>query len=148
MHSLAMRWDIDAAVADAAKRYEGAFRRETAYEAGADRTLFKRRVDRGRWIVKGGDVLVLAGWPDTHAQRCWIALLAAGEPAHLSHECAAELHRIRGVRRGLVVVTVKHPLHLTVEGVLFHQLDDLRPQHLTTVGPWPVTTPARTVLDL
>ena len=75
-------------------------------------------------------------------------MLAAGPDAHLSHECAAELHRTDGVRRGLVVVTVKHPLHLDIDGVQFHQLADVRAEHLTTVGPWPVTTPARTIMDL
>lgn len=143
-----MRWDVDAAVEASAKGHEGAFLRRVAHEAGADRALMKRRVDRGRWIGKGGDVFVLAGWPDTPAQRRWVGLLAAGEPSHLSHECAADIHRIKGVRRGLVVVTVPHPLHIAIDGIQFHQLQDVRPHDIAVIDGLPVTTPTRTIIDL
>ena len=143
-----MRRDIDDVLLKLAEQHGGAFTRAMTKDAGADRRLVWRRVDTGRWIPKGGDVFALPGWPDSPTQRRWVGLLAAGEPAHLSHECAADVHRVGGVRRGLVVVTVDHPLHLVIDGVQFHQLEDVRADHLTTIEGWPVTTPARTIVDL
>ena len=91
---------------------------------------------------------MLADHPATLDQRRWVGLLAGGERAHLSFEAAGDLHRIEGAPRGLVVVTVDHPDHLKVPGVVVHQLTDVRPHHLTQVQGFPVTTPVRTVIDL
>jgi very-short-patch-repair endonuclease len=74
--------------------------------------------------------------------------VAGGERSHLSHESAAELHRIEGLVRGRVVVTVDHPDHIRFEGATFHQLTDVNANHLTSIGGFPVTTPTRTIVDL
>jgi very-short-patch-repair endonuclease len=102
----------------------------------------------GTLDVLGCDVFALPGSADTHDRRRWAALLAAGADARLTHEASADLYRIDGIRRGLIVVTARHPRHLNIPGATLHQLDDLMPHHLAAVNGWPTTTPARTVVDL
>ncbi len=139
------RW---ARAAGTAAGQAGAIARSQIYDTGADRFCVRRWVrDRGLDDV-GADVFVLPGAPDTLDRRRWIALLAAGPGSHLSHESAADLHRIAGIRRGLVVVTAAHPRHVRIPGGTLHQVDDHLPGHLTLVAGFPTTTPARTIVDL
>jgi very-short-patch-repair endonuclease len=139
---------VDDAVAKLARARAGAFSRDEVHEAGGDYRLVWRRQRSGRWIDRGGGALALASFPDSLDQRRWVGLLAAGPDAHLSHQSAAELHRLDGVRRGLVVVTVAHPLHLVLPGTILHQLGDVAPHHLTEIAGYPVTTAPRTIVDL
>jgi very-short-patch-repair endonuclease len=143
-----MRRDVDEAVAKLAGGRAGAFTRGEVEAAGGDYQLVWRRVRVGRWIEQAGTALTVAGFSDTLDQRRWVGLLAAGAGAHLSHETAAELHRLDGVRRGMVVVTVDHPLHLVLPGTTLHQLGDIAPHHLTEVNGYPTTTAVRTIIDL
>jgi very-short-patch-repair endonuclease len=143
-----VRRDVDDAIGKLAMPRAGAFCRDEVYEAGGDYQLVWRRERAGTWRHRGADAMVLAAYPETIDQRRWVGLLAGGSDSHLSFETAAEIHRIDGARRGLVVVTVRHPLHLIVDGVIYHQLVDVAPHHLTVVDGWPVTTPARTLVDL
>lgn len=142
------RHDVDLAVAEVAARQAGAFSRDQLSAVGADDGLAARRAANGLWVPRGSDVFVLASHPDSLDQRRWVGLLAAGADANLSHESAAELNRLDGIRRGLVVVTVRHGRHVSIPGGRLHQLGDVRPHHLTRVAGFPTTTPARTLLDL
>ena len=143
-----MRRDVDEQILELASERAGVFTRAEVYACGGSEPMVRRRAAGGLWVRAGGDAFALAGWPDSPQQRRWIGLLAAGDPAHLSHEAAADVRGIQGVRRGLAVVTVLHPLHLEVENVTFHQLVDVRPEHVEIIDGWPVTTPARTIVDL
>ena len=143
-----VRNDVDDRIAATAAAQHGVVHRRQIYEAGADRALLARRVHTGRLIHLGCEVYGLAGATPTLDRRRWIALLAAGPGAHLSHEAAAELHRINGVKRGLVVVTAAHPHHVDLPGATLHQLDDVAAEHLVRMGQFPVTTAARTIIDL
>jgi very-short-patch-repair endonuclease len=58
------------------------------------------------------------------------------------------LHRIDGVRRGHVVVIVRHSGYERFDGITVHQLNDLLDHHVTQVDGLPVTTPVRTLVDL
>jgi very-short-patch-repair endonuclease len=148
MHSPAVRRDVDEAVAKLAATRAGAFSRREVRDAGGDRRLVQRRLASGTWVDRGAGTLAIAAFPRSLDQRRWLGLLGAGPGAHLSHQSAAEVDRLDGVKRGLVVVTVGHPLHLELPGVTLHQLGDVRPTHLTERQGYPVTTPARTVVDL
>ena len=143
-----MRLEVDDRIAARAAAQHGVVHRRQIYEAGGDRALLARRVQAGRLLPLGCDVYGVPGAAYTLDRRRWIALLAAGPGAHLSHEAAAELHRIAGVPRGRVVVTAAHPHHVDLPGATLHQLADVASEHLTRVGQFPVTTPARTILDL
>lgn len=148
MHSQGMRRDIDEAVRALAMRRCGAFSREELRALGGDRALERRRITAGAWRNPFGDVLLLAAFPTSLDQRRWIGLLLGGHDAHLSFEAATELRGVEGTRRGLIVVTVPRLLHVEHRGFTFHQLDDVAPHHLTVVDGFPVTTMARTIVDL
>lgn len=136
------------AVTKAAEEQAGAIARSQLYAAGEYRQSVHRRCSAGAIDPLGCDVFAIAGSPDTLDRRRWFGLLAAGEGSHLSHEAGAELHRVDGILRGLVVVTAAHPHHVCIPGVTLHQLDDVAPHHLMVVDGFPVTTPARTIVDL
>jgi len=77
-----------------------------------------------------------------------VAVLATSGPAFVSHESAAALHRLSTFRPGPVVVTIRHGAGRQRTGATVHQLDDLLPAHVTVVGSIPVTTVARTFIDV
>lgn len=141
--------DVDARLAGVAGRHAGAFSMADVVESGGDRWLATRRIATGRWIGPSGGPWVLAGGADSLDRRRHLALLALGPGAVLSHQSAAELHRLDGIPRDLVVVTIPHhrayepPTTMTV-----HRIDDLAPAHLDIVDGFPTTTPARTIVDL
>jgi very-short-patch-repair endonuclease len=82
------------------------------------------------------------------------AVLACGEAAVLSHEAAGELWKIRqsrenvsGMRSIEVAVSVERGAR-TRTGLTVHRLSTLRSSEITARAGIPVTTPARTILDL
>lgn len=143
-----MRRDLDLRLLSVAGGQAAAFSRDQAYALGFTWELLARRERWGTIVPLGCDVFALAGSVDSLDQRRWLALLAAGSDARLTHECAAQLYRVDGIRRGLVVVTTQHPRHVDIPGATVHQLDDLMPHHLAVVDGWPTTTPARMLMDL
>ncbi len=77
----------------------------------------------------------------------WLAaVLAAGTGALLSHREAAALHGLRPAERVTVDVTVA--ARRRVPGVTVHRVERLHPEDTTTVDGIPVTTVARTLVDL
>lgn len=75
-------------------------------------------------------------------------MLAAGRDAVVSHEAAAALHGLRSYPGGPRVVTVAHSGHARLDGTTVHQISDLTAQFRTTIDGLPVTTAARTFVDL
>ena len=65
-----------------------------------------------------------------------------------SHRSAARLWSLRGVVDGPTEITVAGPRHLRLAGVLVHCTDRLDPIDRFRRAGIPVTTPARTLLDL
>lgn len=105
------------------------------------RTGWLRRVHRGVYLAAGRRVTRRGIW--------MAAVLACGEGAVLSHDSAAELWRIRSPGEG--------PVHVTVStaggrsrraGILVHRRSDVLPSELSKRDRIPVTSPARTLLDL
>ncbi len=77
----------------------------------------------------------------------WLAaVLAAGPGAVLSHREAAALHGLRPADRPSVDVTV--PARRRLAGVQVHVVERLAREDVTTVDAVPVTTVARTLVDL
>lgn len=74
------------------------------------------------------------------------AVLACGRGAVLSHRSAAALWGMRSTSRTRTEVTVRRYLHAR-PGIQCHY-SDLPPEEVTTHRGIPVTTPARTLLDL
>jgi very-short-patch-repair endonuclease len=100
-----------------------------------------RRLYRGVYAV-GHDRLRLEG-------RWMAALLACGPGAVLSHRDAAQLWDLRQSQSGLIDVTVpSRNGRRPQEGIRLHRTARLRPGEVTVRHGIPVTTVARTLLDL
>ena len=127
----------------------GAISRAQMRAYGASQSTITRRVADGRLRLVLPATYVVAGAPDTTAQRRWITLLAIGPAAVLSFETAARIHRVSTVAaNGPTVVTVPHSGWQRLDGIVVHQLSDLRPGHVERIDGMPVTTLDRTVVDL
>lgn len=83
----------------------------------------------------------------TSREGRWLAaVLTIGPGAALSHQSAAALWGIRGTARARIDVTVPR-VHRSRAAIHVHQAT-LAPDEFTTTRSIPVTTPARTLLDL
>jgi very-short-patch-repair endonuclease len=80
--------------------------------------------------------------------RLWAALLACGPVAVISHRSAAALWGIRPNNRKPIDVTVPGRSRHRRKGIDVHLVRHLDPRDVTTRDGIPVTTVARTLLDL
>lgn len=147
------RRDIDAAIARLAARQGSAFTRQQAYELGAGPSLVNRRLAARLWLPTEpghpNGVFVLAGAPPNSDRRHWTAHLAAGLNSIVGFEAAGGLHRFDTFDGDSSrVVIVRHPSHVRVRGATVHQINDVARHHRATLRGLPVTTPARTIVDL
>jgi len=126
----------------------GAFARWQLLPRGVSDDAITVRLQNRRWIQARPGVYLLAGVSKTFEQRLWVGWLAVGPGGLVSHEGAAERHRIPNVIRGRVTLITPHGRHHRIEGVFVHQLDDVLPDHRMAIDGLPITTPARTVVDL
>lgn len=80
----------------------------------------------------------------------WAAVLAGGCDARVSHRTAACLRGMLEARQhvGGVDVTVPRRRPRRIDGARIHTVRDLRTDEVAMVDGIPVTTPARTLLDL
>jgi very-short-patch-repair endonuclease/predicted transcriptional regulator of viral defense system len=115
----------------------GLSRNAIAARAAAGRL---HRIHRGVYAV-GHPVLPRYG-------RWMAAVLAAGPGAALSHASAAALWEIRPTAATKTDVSVRTPGGRERPGLRVHRATALQPDETTKHHAIPVTTPARTILDL
>lgn len=129
------------------EQQHGVISRQQALEAGLSGRAIDRRLASGLWarIFKGTYRLV--GIPCTVEQTYSAACLAAGEDALVSHRSAATLFGFPGVARW-VEVTVPRPRSVEVAGITVHRARLLLAEDRDVVKGIPVTTAARTLIDL
>ena len=140
--------DIDALIARVALRQCGVFSRAQALAVGMTDSSMRRRLRSGRWTALHPGVYLVAGVPPTWHTEIWAAVLAAGRSASVTHETATRLAGSRHVAPRPITLTVPHGAHPRVEGALVHQIDDLRPHHLTVIEGLSVSRPARAVVEV
>lgn len=140
--------DIDSRIAALATRQAGVISRQQALALRATHGQIRHRVRARRWVRLRSGVYLIAGSPSHQDRDRWIAHLAAQERAWLSHEGAADALRFTGFEGSPVVLTTRHPTHLPEVPAMVHQINDVLPRHLGTIRGLPITTPARTVVDL
>lgn len=126
----------------------GAFVRRQVLEADGDDALIRRRCASGQWLRLASGVYSFGGVPETYLRRLWVAHLTAGLHSVVSQEAAAALLGLTGFPRGPLVLTVDHPSHLRIPGVVVHQITDVGSHHVWRLGRLPVTTTPRTIVDL
>lgn len=139
--------DHDGLTATAA-RQEGLWTRAQALERGASHQLVRRRVASGTWVDHGHGIFGFPGVPWTHHRRLWRGHLIMGPHSVVSHEAAAVLRHTAGFSGEPVVLIRPHGGWSRLDGVTVHQIDDCADSHRYLRRGLPVTTPARTIVDL
>jgi very-short-patch-repair endonuclease len=136
----------DAVLATLAGRQHGVVTRRQLLAAGVGRRAIERRVEWGLLDPLYRGVYAL-GRRALRREAWWMAaVFAAGPGAALSHRSAAELWRMRNGSRARIEVSVPRHRRSTAR-LLLHQVV-LPGDEVTVERGIPVTTPARTLLDL
>jgi predicted transcriptional regulator of viral defense system len=134
----------DAAIAAIAGRQHGLVTASQLLRAGLARPAVTRRVQAGR-LHRVGRAVYAVGHASLSQEARWMAaVLEAGEGAALSHLAAAKLWEIW--RRRVTTIDVVSPRRSRLPYV--HRTQHLDPRDVTKRNGIPVTTVARTLVDL
>lgn len=125
----------------------GLIHRDQVRALGVSSSAIHRRIRSGVWTRHYRCVYGVAGAPPTSDQRALAACLAVGRGAALSHQSA-------GAMWGWCAEPLRH--HVTVpgqvtarpNGIVVHRSTTLLPRDVGKLRRVPVTSPARTLLDL
>lgn len=135
----------DRAIAALAARQHGVVSRAQLLDAGVTGRAVERRLESGH-LVRIHRGVYAVGHAQLRREGRWLAaVLAAGPGAALSHRSAAALHGIRESDGAVDVTTTRR---VVTRGVVLHRTTALAPGDLTTLRGIPVTTLARTLVDL
>jgi hypothetical protein len=139
----------DRVVARLAARQGGAVSHEQLLTIGLSPDAIKRRVRAGRLVPLHRGVYAV-GHPAVGVDGLrWAAVLALGDDAFLSHASAADALGIRASGSRVMHVSVRgrggRKRHT---GIRVHRPRALPDDEVTTLRALPLTTPARTLLDL
>jgi very-short-patch-repair endonuclease len=142
----AQPWSPDSAIAAVAARQHGVVGRSQLTGLGLSRRAVEHRLETGRLHPLHRGVYAV-GHPLVSQEGRWMAaVLAGGSDAVLSHRSAAALWELRPAVAGRVVITAPRALHAR-PGLELHR-GRLAEDEWTTRRGIPVTTPARTLLDI
>jgi hypothetical protein len=133
-------------IRDLARSQHGVVNRRQLLNARVSLRVIERLVANRELEPLHRGVYALPG-PGTERRRIIAAVLAAGWPCVASHESAAVVHRLGELELRLAI-TVLNGRHPEVEGAELHRVTHLRPEHVMLAHGIPVTTPARTIIDL
>lgn len=138
---------VDTQIAALAATQYGVFRRDQVIALGATRGLIQRRIDGGRWERLSIGVYRLAGSTPSWRQSLLVACFTWGDGTVVSHRSAGALRRFPGFDPVNVEISVPGRRNRKQSGVVHHPRS-LPPIDLTVVDGIPVTTVARTLIDL
>jgi very-short-patch-repair endonuclease len=134
-------------VADLAARQWGIVSLEQLRERGVGRSAVEKAVRTGRLHCLHRGVYAVGHDRLGREARCMAAVLACGGGAVLSYRSAAAWWGLLQTEQARVDVTSPHGRH-AIAGVRRHQARSLAPQDTTTHDDIPITSVARTLLDL
>lgn len=137
----------DSGVAELADRQHGLVSYEQAIACALSRRAITARIAAGRWERVHPRVYRIAG-ARSERQPYLAATLWAGERAYVSHRSAGILHELDGVWARKIDVTVGRELDRRSSKVAVHRALELRDRDVTVLDGIPITTAARTVVDL
>ena len=141
--------DSDRRLAALATRQHGIVSRTELGALGFSPSAVDRRMRSGRLHQLHRGVYAVGHLSLTPRARWLAAVKACGRGAVLSHAAAGSLWELRASAARLVDVTVPTAAGLIApSGVRLHRHAHLRPEEATTREGIPVTTVARTLLDL
>jgi very-short-patch-repair endonuclease len=131
-----------------AAEQHGVFSLAQALETGISSAGVTRRVRAGVWERVLPRVYRIVGGPAADRQPAMAAALWAGPGAVLSHSAVAALWEIPGPRSRRVELWVPAPRAPRSKSVIVHRGLRVDRADRTRLGPIPVTTPIRTLIDL
>ncbi len=131
-----------------AAEQHGLFTRAQAHRCGVSDRVLRYRVHSGMLERLPRGVFRVNGSVRSWQQRVLQAVWSGGPSCVASHRTAAQLHRLDVVRTDLIEVTVPRAIRYKSRDVIVHQSLDLVAGDCTIVDGIPLTTPARTLIDL
>jgi very-short-patch-repair endonuclease len=131
-----------------AARQADAIHRDQLLDAGVSRHQILWRVDRAEFRVVHPSVYLTSNAPPGRHTRAWAAVLYAGRPAFVSHRIAAALYLPRLTAPDEADVTVLGHNPGRRSGIGVHRVKQLKRSEVGFLDGLPLTSPARTVLDL
>lgn len=135
-----------AALMRLAAEQAGVFTASQAAALGVTYHQLATMVDKGVVLRRRRSLYVVAGAPDGASQRTMEAVLSGPPGCVASHDSAAHFLGLVD-QPSQVHVTVGPTQRLRCEGVVAHR-SVLPPSHVATIGRMPVTSLARTIVDL
>lgn len=138
----------DAVIAAIADAQFGVFSRTQALDAGFSARQIQLRVTAMRWEALRRGVYRIVGAPERLEQSAMAGVLYAGGDALVSHGTAGKLWLMEGARGRDVELWVSSTKKSDGKGLTIHRGTRLDRADRTTIGPIPITTPARTLIDL
>ncbi|MCU1460550.1 MAG: Protein of unknown function (DUF559)/Domain of unknown function [Acidimicrobiales bacterium] len=129
-----------------ARRQHGLILLDQAIRVGASRRVLDTRVASGALIRVARRLYRVAAMPVTYEQRALGACLLAGPGAAASHMTAGVLHRLAGIRRGRIHVTVPADRHGSSPLATVHRTS--WPARTVRINGIPVTPVSRTLGDI
>jgi very-short-patch-repair endonuclease len=131
----------------AARQYSLAHRQQ-ALDLGMTPKQIHDRLAAG-WLTRMHEAVFLVGGAlPSPEQAVLAACLATGSQAVASHRSAAALWGLRGIEAAGPEITLWANTHRPLQGVVVHRTRVLEPIDISRHRRIPVTTPARTLLDL
>jgi very-short-patch-repair endonuclease len=141
------RESIDRQIARlAAKRY-GVFSRADVERLGGTKSAIDWRIAIGRWERVSPGIYRLAGVASSWRQSLLAACLSWGVETSRSHRAAAAVFELAGFEAGIVELIVPRGRWRKDPGAIIHRVA-LPAVDRMMVAAIPVTTPARTLIDL
>lgn len=137
----------DRAALDLARRQHSVITLAQLYRLGFSRGAVRRRLTQG-WLRRLHRGVFLVGAVEPPLARAMAATLACGDAALVSHYPAAVLWGLRPLPAEVIHVTVTGRNIRGPDDVRVHRIESLHPHDTTRRQGIPVTSPARTLLDL
>ncbi len=143
------RSDVERILRELGGAQHGVCRRWQLLARGVAARTIDRMIERGRLVVLHPGVYQIGPLAMPRGGEAF-AVLACGAGCRISHWNAGALHRLieREHNSNRVEVSVPRNRRPDLPGIRIHRARDLRPDEVTTVEGIPVTTPARTLLDI
>lgn len=138
----------DHALAELARRQWGVVARRQLAAVGVSRQAVERRIARRQLVRLHRGVYAVGHARLTPSGFRLAAVLAVPPPAALSHRSAAALHGLRQSSRTRIDVTTTSRRAEDRPGIEVHRTAVLTAADVTVAGGVPVTTVARTLVDL
>jgi len=137
----------DTQLYEIAERQAGYFSTAQAQQAGFSKALLSHHVKSGRFLRLRRGVYRLAHFPEMPHADLFIAWLAAGEKAIVSHESALLLYGLTDLLSAEIHLTVPRTASRRLPGVRFHTAH-LNLEEVAVRQGLPVTTVPRTLVDV